>query len=190
MNRKKVEKLFRKLMIEGLELDLTDDNLSGTPARVAKMYCEELFIGLNPETQPKISVFPNNKEYSQIILSDKIYFSSMCSHHFLPFSGFAWVMYIPEHKLLGLSKFSRTVTWFAARPQIQEQLTHDILAFIVERSEPKGAMVVLRALHQCMHCRGVKQHSGAGMVTSAIYGDFEHQVVRAEGMALIRLSTL
>lgn len=189
MNKPLVEKLFREIMVDGLGLDLQDPNLEDTPARVAKMYCEELLAGLN-SNEPKTTAFPNNKEYSQMILSDKIYFSSLCSHHFLPFSGYAWILYIPDKKLLGLSKFSRVVTWFASRPQLQENLTHEVAHYLVEKLDPKGIMIVMRALHQCMHCRGVKQHSGAGMVTSAIHGQFEDGAVRNEGMNLIQLSNI
>jgi GTP cyclohydrolase IA len=187
MNKELVSSLFKTLMEEGLGLDLSDPNLTDTPNRVAKMYCDELFSGLKTK-EPKTTVFPNTHQYSQMVLSDKIYFSSMCSHHFLPFSGYAWVMYIPGESLLGLSKFSRIVNWYASRPQLQEQLTHDVVNFLVEKLQPIGVMVVIRALHQCMHCRGVKQHSGAGMVTSAIYGAFEKPEVRSEGMDLIKLS--
>ena len=189
MNKQLVEVLFHKLMVEGLGLDLNDPNLIDTPKRVAKMYCDELFSGLYSE-EPKVTTFPNDKKYSQIILSDKLYFNSLCSHHFLPFSGYAWVLYIPDIKLIGLSKFSRIVTWYAARPQLQENLTHEVAQYLVEKLQPKGVMVVMRALHQCMHCRGVKQHSGAGMVTSAIYGEFEEIAVRNEAMSLIQLSNI
>jgi len=186
MNETKVEFYFKKLLEEGLYLDLKDPNLINTPKRVAKMYCHELLKGLNTNN-PIISTFPNNNKYNQIILSDKILFSSLCSHHFLPFSGYAWVMYIPDKSLIGLSKMTRVVNHFASRPQLQEQLTHDIINFISNKLKPKGIMVVIRATHQCMICRGVKQHSGAGMVTSAIYGEFEKAEVRAEGLSLIQL---
>ena len=187
MNKQKVEELFRKLMIEGLGLDLSDPNLKDTPKRVAKMYCDELFHGLKDGTEPAISVFPNTHKYNQMILSDKIYFNSFCHHHFLPFSGYAWVMYIPKNTLTGLSKFTRIVNWYAARPQMQEQLTHDVFNFLTKKTKPKGAMVVMRASHECMHCRGVKQHAGAGMVTSAIHGIFEKLEVRQEAMGLINI---
>jgi len=190
MNKKIIEDCIKKMLEDGLGFDLDDPNLKDTPKRIAKMYVEEIFSGLLQENEPKISVFPNDKKYSQMILSDKIYFSSMCSHHFLPFSGYAWVLYIPKDVVLGLSKFSRVVDYFARRPQLQENLTEQIKDYIIEKSNPLGTMVVLRALHQCMHCRGVKQHAGAGMVTSAIYGEFEKSEVRSEAMSLIQLSNL
>lgn len=189
MNKELIEVLFAKIMVQGLGLDLDDPNLMDTPRRVARMYCDELLSGLN-SPKPKVTVFPNDSKYSQMILSDKIYFSSLCSHHFLPFSGYAWILYIPDKNLIGLSKFSRIVNYFAARPQLQENLTHQIANYLITKLKPRGVMIVMRALHQCMHCRGVKQHSGAGMVTSAIYGAFEEGEVRSEGMNLIQLSNV
>jgi GTP cyclohydrolase IA len=188
MNKELVENLFYQIMDKGLGLDMNDPNLCDTPKRVAKMYCEELLLG-TCSVEPSTTVFPNSKKYNQMILSDKLSFSSLCSHHFLTFSGFAWILYIPNKHLLGLSKFSRILTWYASKPQLQENLTHEVTHHLVEKLKPKGVMVVIRAIHQCMTCRGVKQDSGAGMVTSAIYGEFEKPEVRAEGFNLINLST-
>lgn len=188
MNQQIIEECMSRILTEGLGLSLADPNLADTPKRVAKMYCKELFSGLAEGTNPDVTAFPNDHNYSQMILSDMIHFNSMCSHHFLPFTGNAWVLYVPDQKLIGLSKFTRLVTWHAARPQLQEQLTHDVINDLICIAEPKAAMVVMRAVHQCMSCRGVKQHGGAGMVTSAIYGEFENAAVRAEAMSLINLS--
>jgi GTP cyclohydrolase IA len=188
MNKQLTEFLFQELLTKGLGLDLADPNLCETPQRLAKMYCDELLVGTY-KPEPKTTVFPNSKKYDQMILSDKLSFNSLCSHHFLPFTGQAWILYIPDSHLLGLSKFSRILTWYASKPQLQENLTHEVTNHLVEKLKPKGVMVVIRAIHQCMTCRGVKQNSGAGMVTSAIYGEFEKPEVRAEGFNLINLST-
>lgn len=188
MNKKVIKRCFEEIITEGLGLDLSDPNLKDTPSRVANMFVDELFVGLKKTAAPNITVFPNSHAYSQMIVSDKIYFSSVCSHHFLTFSGFAWVLHIPNNTVVGLSKFTRIVDFFARRPQLQENLTEQIRDYLVKKTDPLGVMVVIRASHQCMVCRGVKQQSGAGMVTSAIYGEFEKPEVRAEGLSLIHLS--
>lgn len=188
MNESKVKLYFGLLMTEGLGLDLSDPNLSDTPARVAKMYCHEFFCNSNKEFDDFKS-FPNTYKYNEIILSDRIYFVSMCAHHFLPFYGLAWVMYLPKDKLIGASKMSRMVTHYACRPQLQEHLCHQVLQCLVEGLKPRGAMVVMRASHGCMTCRGVKQMSGAGMVTSAVWGEFLKDAdLKMEGLDLIKLS--
>ena len=188
MDESKVEYYFTLLMKEGLGFDLSDPNLSNTPARVAKMYCREFFCNFDKEFDDFKS-FPNTYGYNEIILSDRIYSVSMCSHHFLPFYGHAWVSYLPQDKLIGASKMSRMVNHYACRPQLQEHLCHQILQCMVEGLKPRGAMVVIRAVHGCMTCRGVRQTNGAGMITSAIQGEFLKDAdLKMEGMDLIKLS--
>jgi GTP cyclohydrolase I len=123
-------------------------------------------------------------------MSDRIYFTSICSHHFLPFTGLAWVSYIPNHSLVGASKMSRLVEHYSSRPQLQENLTHQVLNTFVNAIEPEGAMVVMRAVHSCMTCRGVKQTGGAGMQTSALHGAFFKAEVKSEALELIKLSLM
>jgi GTP cyclohydrolase IA len=190
VNLEKVREYFSLLMTEGLGLDLSDPNLSDTPSRVARMYCNEFFCGLCQDYNDFKS-FPNDYNYDQIIVSDKINFVSMCSHHFLPFTGNAWVLYIPDKWLIGASKPSRLVEHFACRPQLQEHLCWQVINALELGVQPLGAMVVIRAIHQCMKCRGAKQYSGSGMITSAITGMFKTDpTVKQEGFELIKLSML
>lgn len=189
MNENIVRECLTRMLTEGLGLDLTDPNLSETPDRIARTYCQEFFSGLNPDNTPKITVFPNDQNYNEIIMMDNIPFVSMCSHHFLPFQGLAWFMYIPKRLLIGASKVSRIITHIAARPQLQERLTSEVMNFFVQKLEPQGAMLVMRAVHGCMSCRGIKQGLDGGMVTSAVYGSFAELVsTRNEGLELIKLS--
>lgn len=161
-----------------------DPNLTDTPMRVAKALVDELWTGcFTPE--PKITVFPNTKQYNQMIISGPIDVKSMCSHHWLPFIGRAWVGYIPGGHVCGLSKLSRIVDWFARRPQIQEELTEQILEHVVKTLNPIGAMVIVEAKHFCMCSRGVNQNDSV-MVTSAIHGAFEDAATRNEFMNLIK----
>ena len=131
MDQIAVEKYFRLLLEEGLGLSLDDPNLSDTPKRVAKMYCQELFSGLSGEFK-NWTVFKKENDYNQIIMADNIHFTSICSHHFLPFIGKAWVLYLPNTYIAGASKLVRVVEHYAARPQIQEKLCHDILNNLVK----------------------------------------------------------
>lgn len=184
-----VEKHFRLLMKDGLGLDLSDPNLLGTPERVARMY-QEFFKGLDTEFEG-LTVFPNTHDYDEIVLLDNIFFVSICSHHFLPFYGKAWVAYIPGNKVMGASKAARIINHYSARPQLQENLSHQIVNFIWDKLKPKALMIVMRAEHGCMKCRGVKQYDGAGMITSAIKGIFKEDTkAKAEALDLIKLSVV
>jgi GTP cyclohydrolase I len=199
--------LMRKVLRDGLGLDLTDPNLEGTPERIAKMYCRELFSGLR-ESPPKITMFPNTDDYDELILMDNIPFVSVCSHHFLPFQGLAWFLYIPneyrinlgtelvdldaptcEGELCGASKMARLINYYSARPQLQERLTKQILEHFVKEVKPLGAMLVMRAVHGCMSCRGVKTGNGTGMMTSKVYGSLkENPSTKNEALQLINIS--
>lgn len=188
MNQAKVEEYFGKLLTEGLGLDLSDPNLKDTPKRVAKMYCQEFFKSLEPNTT-LITTFPNDKDYDEIILLDNIPFVSMCSHHFLPFSGKAWFAYIPDKKLVGASKINRLITHYSAKPQLQENLSKEIVDNFVYLLQPKAVMLVMRAIHGCMACRGIRQGNDAGMITSVVYGVFkENDKARSEVLNLIKLT--
>lgn len=192
MNPEAVEHYFRCLMVEGLGLDLNDPNLKGTPHRVAKMYCEEFFSTIDKrEGFDNLTSFPNTKGYDQIILLDRIHFISMCSHHFLPFVGLAWLAYIPNKSLVGASKPSRLISFYSAKPQLQEDVNHEVITHFEDEIKPLGTMVVMRGIHGCMSHRGVKQSGGSGMTTSAVAGLFkEDHKARAEAMDLIKLSLL
>ena len=109
-----------------LGLDLSDDSLKGTPQRVAKMYVEEIFSGLNPENKPSIALFENKYAYNEMLVEKNITFFSNCEHHFVPIIGKAHVAYISSGKVIGLSKLNRIVQYYAKRPQVQERLTNQI----------------------------------------------------------------
>jgi GTP cyclohydrolase I len=178
--------LFAKLMSEGLGLDLSDPDLSDTPQRVAKMFCNEFFANLNTEFSDwKTS--PNDEKYDQIILFGPIDFVSVCSHHFLPFKGDAWALYVPDTILVGASKPARAIDHYSKRPQLQERLCHQVINSFWEGVNPLGAMIVMKASHGCMQCRGVGKNR-SGMVTSAVKGIFTQYEVKQEGLELIKLS--
>ena len=187
MNQKIVEQHLEALLSDGLGFNLLDPNLSETPKRIAKMYCEEFFCNVGKEFED-FKAFPNDEDYSQIIMMNHINFTSMCSHHFLPFTGLAWVLYIPEDKLIGASKAARLVSWYAKRPQLQENLVHQIANRFMEVIKPKGVMILMQAVHQCMACRGVRQYAGAGMGTSVIRGCFKEEAIRNEALNMISIS--
>ena len=121
-----IQKYFGEIM-EELGLDLTDDSLSGTPYRVAKMYVKELFYGLNPSNKPKLSTFENKYGYKKMLIEQNITIDSSCEHHFLPIVGHAHVAYIPKEIGIGLSKINRLVDYYSHRPQVQERLCMQIL---------------------------------------------------------------
>ena len=170
-------------IIELLGLDLADPNLAETPERVAKMYLE-MFHGLSQGARPKITVFPNDEHYTAMVMEKDIPFYSMCSHHFVPFYGHAHLAYIPNDKIVGLSKMPRVLEFYARRPQLQERLTEQVAGFLEQELDPQGVMVVIEARHLCVEMRGVKK-PGALTVTSAIRGIFFNKPVREEFLDLL-----
>ena len=177
-------------MREGLGFDMNDPNLSDTPKRIALMWCEELFSSVGCEFGD-ITMFPNDRGIDEIIMSDKIRFTSTCSHHFLPFTGDAWVGYLPGSYLLGASKPARIVEHYSKRPQLQEHLTHEILECLEKSSlGARGIIVITRASHSCMGCRGVKQQD-SGLIVSGIRGEFlQDPDLKLEALELIKISLL
>ena len=187
MDQGLVEIEFARLLVKGLGLDLNDPNLIDTPKRVAKMYCRELLKNIGKEFN-EFKEFPNDKNYDQIVMSDRISFVSMCSHHFLPFVGEAYVAYIPDKKLTGLSKLARCVEHYSAKPQLQENLCQEVIKQIDTVLKPKGTFVYMRAIHNCIKCRGVKQ-SHSGMQTSSVSGVFKtNQHLEEKALAMIQIS--
>lgn len=170
-------------VLEALDLDLDDPNLTTTHLRVARAY-EELFAGLREGAELAWKSFPNTEGYSQMVSVLDVPFFSLCAHHFLPFFGAAHVAYIPGDQIVGLSKLARLVDFYARRPQVQERMTEQIVACLNRRLEPKGAMVVLQARHFCMEMRGVSK-PGVLTSTSALSGAFEEERVRQEFLSLI-----
>lgn len=142
--------------LESLGLDLDDPDLAGTDHRVARAY-RELLGGLRPGAEPKLSTFPNRERHAGIVSVTGIPFYSICAHHFLPFFGTAHVGYLPGERLLGLSKFSRVLDFYARRPQLQERLTEQVATLLEDRLAPAGVIVSMEARHLCMEMRGVSR---------------------------------
>lgn len=146
-------------MMAILGLDLEDDSLKGTPRRVAKMYKDELFYGLNYQNFPKCSTFENKAQYDELLWT-KCTVQSFCEHHFLPFIGTCWVGYLPGEKVLGLSKFNRVVEFFSRRPQVQERLTMQIWTAFKEILQTENVAVIIKAEHFCVKLRGIQDQCG------------------------------
>ncbi len=159
-----------RLLLEGIGEDVNREGLIQTPDRIARMY-QEIFGGMSEDAGVHLSkVFAVNND--EMVLEKDITFYSTCEHHLLPFYGKAHVAYIPNGKVVGLSKLARTVDVYARRPQIQEQMTGQIADALMEHLAPKGAMVVIEAEHMCMTMRGIKK-PGSKTVTVACRGVFE-----------------
>ncbi len=171
-------------ILKALDLDLRDPNLAETDLRVAKMYLE-MFHGLAEGAEPKVTTFPNEEGYSHMVMEKQIPFYSMCAHHLVPFYGHAHIAYVPRDRILGLSKFSRILEFYAKRPQLQERITEQVVTFLDQQLQPQGAMVVIEARHLCVEMRGVKK-PGALTVTSALRGIFHERPVREEFLDLLR----
>jgi len=150
----KIEGHFREIM-NILGLDLTDDSLSGTPRRVAKMFVKEAFSGLNPKNRPQARLFENKYNYDQMLVEKEITFFSHCEHHFVPIYGKIHVAYFSTGKVIGLSKINRIVQYFAKRPQVQERLTVQIGEEIKRVLKTNDVGVVVDANHMCVASRGV-----------------------------------
>lgn len=168
--KEKISNLFAQIM-EVMGLDLTDDSLKGTPKRVAKMYIDEIFSGLNPANKPKIALFENKYQYNQMLVEKNIQFYSNCEHHFVPIFGKVHVAYVSSGKVIGLSKINRIVQYFANRPQVQERLTNQIARELVTILETEDIAVIIDAKHLCVASRGIKDDSSA-TVTSYYGGLF------------------
>ena len=168
--KEKIAHLFAKIM-GVMGLDLTDDSLKGTPKRVAKMYIEEIFSGLNPANKPKIALFDNKYQYNQMLVEKNMQFYSNCEHHFVPIFGKVHVAYVSSGKVIGLSKINRIVQYFANRPQVQERLTNQIAMELSTILDTKDVAVIIDAKHLCVASRGIKDDSSA-TVTSFYGGIF------------------
>lgn len=178
----RIERAVREILA-GVGEDPDREGLLETPARVARMYAE-MFAGLKVDPRLHLQkVF--TEQYDEVVLVRDISFCSMCEHHLLPFIGHAHVAYVPDGKVVGLSKLARVVEVISRRPQVQERMTEDIAQMLVEELGAKGVAVVLEASHSCMTIRGIKK-PGSSMVTSALKGIFRSNVSsRAEVMQLI-----
>lgn len=186
MNEKQLADLFWQFM-EWLWLDLSDLSFKDTPMRVAKMYLHETCSGLFCKP-PKITMFPNTGEnkYDGIILIKDIAVKSLCEHHFQPFIGNCHIAYIPKDMVVGLSKFSRVVDYFARRPQVQERLTTQIFNYLREVLETEDIVVIINSEHFCMKIRWVQEHCST-TTTSKLWGLFlNDQVTKSEFYSLLQ----
>jgi GTP cyclohydrolase I len=168
-----------------LGLDLTDDSLNETPRRLTKLYAVEYFAGLNYDNFPEATVVSNKFNYNEMLIERNVKVNSLCEHHFLPILGGAFVAYIPEKKVLGLSKINRIVDFFCRRPQIQERLTAQIYHALSLILETENVAVIIEAEHMCVRTRGVED-ACSDTITSKLGGAFVKPEVRAEFIALCK----
>lgn len=181
-----IEKSFKHIM-QVLGLDLNDDSLVETPKRVAKMYVNEIFWGLDYDAFPKCTTVDNKMKYNEMVVERNVNVQSNCEHHFVVIDGLATVAYVPRQRVLGLSKINRIVEYFSKRPQIQERLTEQIfhaLCFILETDD---VAVLINAKHFCVRSRGVED-TGSSTVTTRLGGGFKTDpAARAEFMRMVSL---
>ena len=183
-----IKKNIREIM-HTLGLDLNDDSLMGTPARVAKAYVNELFYGLNPEFKPKSSTFENKYDYGEMLVEKNINVYSTCEHHLLPIVGKAHVGYISNGSVIGLSKINRIVDYFSKRPQVQERLTKQIVTELKKVLKTEDVACVIDAKHLCVNSRGIKDIDSS-TVTSEFGGKFKYdQASKDEFLKYIQLDT-
>lgn len=175
-------------IMETLGLDLTDDSLNGTPNRVAKMFVNEIFGGLDPTKKPKASTFENKYKYGEMLVEKNITVYSTCEHHLLPIVGRAHVAYISKGTVVGLSKMNRVVDYFAKRPQVQERLTIQIVKELQKVLNTKDVACVIDAKHLCVNSRGIRDIESS-TVTSEFGGKFKDIATRREFLDYIKLDT-
>lgn len=168
-----------------LGLDLEDNSLKDTPMRVAKMYINEVFSGLNPENKPVVTLFDNNYHYDEMLIEKDIKVHSFCEHHFVPIIGKAHVGYFSNGKVIGLSKINRIVDYFARRPQVQERLTVQIAEELKKALQTEDVAIVIQADHMCVTLRGVKDENSSTQ-TSSFHGKFREPQYRKEFLDSIK----
>ena len=178
-----IEGHFAQIM-RALGLDLNDDSLMDTPKRVAKMYVNEVFWGLDYTAFPKCTAVENKMHYDEMVVERNVNIQSNCEHHFVVIDGFATIGYIPNEKVIGLSKINRIAEYFAKRPQIQERLTEQIYHALEYILDTKNVAVVIDAQHFCVKSRGVED-VGSSTITSKLGGVFkEDPATRQEFMQI------
>jgi GTP cyclohydrolase I len=182
-----ISKHFAEIM-RILGLDLTDDSLKDTPKRVAKMYVNEIFSGLNPANKPSVTLFENKYQYNEMLIENNIKVHSYCEHHFVPIIGKAHVAYISNGKVIGLSKINRIVDYFSRRPQVQERLTVQIAEELKRILQTDDVAVVITADHMCVTLRGIKDQDSS-TYTSSFHGKFKEKEYRREFLDQINSST-
>lgn len=182
-----IAKHFRSIM-DILGLDLNDDSLNGTPERVAKMYVNEIFRGLNPDSLSKISLFENNYQYNGMLVEKDIEIYSTCEHHFVPIIGKAHVAYIAKDQIIGLSKINRIVQHFSKRPQVQERLTIQIVDKLIKSLGTEDVACIIEAKHLCVNMRGVRDTKSA-TITAQYSGAFHKHEVKEEFLKHVNLES-
>lgn len=174
---------FRKIM-ETLGLDLNDDSLNGTPHRVAKMFVNEIFYGLDPKNKPAATLFENKFKYREMLVERDIKVHSYCEHHFVPIIGKAHVAYFSNGKVIGLSKINRIVDYFARRPQVQERLTIQIAEELKKVLQTEDVAVIVDSAHMCVITRGVKDVNSSTL-TASYHGKFKDPNIKNEFLSHI-----
>lgn len=184
----RIAKAFSEIM-DALGLDLSDDSLMDTPQRVAKMYVQELFRGLDPANAPELSSFDNHYQYGRMLVEKNISIKSTCEHHFMPILGKAHLGYISNGRVIGLSKINRIIDYFARRPQVQERLTKEIFEAFREALNTSDIIIVIDATHLCVSARGVED-THCTTFTWEYGGYFEAPEARKEFFAAIQLPAM
>jgi GTP cyclohydrolase IA len=182
-----IQKDFTNIL-HTLGMDMNDDSLKGTPTRVAKMFVNEIFGGLNPDNKPKLSTFENNYKYGEMLVEKNITIYSTCEHHLLPIVGKAHVAYISNGRVIGLSKMNRIVDYYAKRPQVQERLTMQVVQALQEALGTEDVACIIDAKHLCVNSRGIKDIASS-TVTSEFGGKFKDKSVKRELLDYIKLNT-
>merc|ERR1712146_43453 len=169
-------------------MNLEDDSLKGSPKRVAKMFVNEIFGGLDPEKKPSASTFDNKYKYGEMLVEKNITLYSTCEHHLLPIVGRAHVAYISKGTVVGLSKMNRIVDYYAKRPQVQERLNIQIVKELQEVLGTEDVACVIDAKHLCVNSRGIRDIESS-TVTAEYGGKFKEEAVRREFLEYINLDT-
>jgi GTP cyclohydrolase I len=184
-----IERNFEQIMTV-LGLDVRDDSLAETPKRVAKMYVNEIFWGLDYDAFPKCTTVDNKMAYDEMVVERNVIVMSNCEHHFVTIDGLATVAYVPNKKVLGLSKINRIVEYFSKRPQIQERLTEQVFHTLCYILETENVAVMIHARHYCVRSRGVED-TGSTTITSKLGGGFKTDPsARAEFLRLASVGDL
>jgi GTP cyclohydrolase I len=180
-----IEHHFREIMI-ALGMDMQDDSLKDTPLRIAKMFVNEAFMGLNPLNEPSVSLFRNSYKYNEVLLERDIPLYSYCEHHFVPIIGKVHIAYISKGEIIGLSKLNRITHYFSKRPQVQERLTIQIAEHLKTVLKIEDVAVIINAEHLCVASRGIN-HTGCSTVTNSFHGQFLRPERSSQLYAMLRL---
>ena len=189
-NSDKIKLIQEKMhdILEIIGMDMNDDSLKGTPKRVAKMFVNEIFGGLNPENKPVASTFDNKFKYGEMLVEKNITLYSTCEHHLLPIVGLAHVAYISSGTVVGLSKMNRIVKYYADRPQVQERLNIQIVKELKEVLNTEDVACVIDAKHLCVNSRGIRDYNSS-TVTAEFGGKFKETKYKREFLDYIKLET-